>query len=70
MSPAREHNPLNGPVEAFAWTLVGLRAQRGESLAQLALKAHFDKGTLSRVTNGKILPMAFASGRIRTGLRG
>ncbi|MFF8919399.1 transporter substrate-binding domain-containing protein [Streptomyces sp. NPDC015032] len=56
MSPVREHDPLDTPVEALAWALVGLRSERGVSLGQMAPRAHFDKGTLSRVTNGRALP--------------
>jgi transcriptional regulator with XRE-family HTH domain len=57
VSPARKLDPFDGPVAAFAWTLVQLREERGLSLSQLAPKAHFDKGTLSRVTNGQTLPV-------------
>lgn len=43
-------------MAALAWALVGLRTECGTSLTQMAKTAHFDKGTLSRVTNGKTLP--------------
>lgn len=52
----RQLDPRKGPVTAFAWALARLREKSGLSLSQMSQVTHFDKGTLSRVTNGETLP--------------
>ncbi|MFE4415267.1 substrate-binding domain-containing protein [Streptomyces sp. NPDC056821] len=52
----RSHNPQESPVKAFTWALAGLRAERNITLAKMSLNLPYDRGGLSRVTEGKDLP--------------